>query len=363
MREEWRTERFDSIMTAAKVARCGDKKALPILSITMHGGIVLQKERFSKVIASSDNSNYKIVKNGQLVIAFPIDEGLIYTQDLVDEGIMSPAYNIYDVDYNLVNRRFLIYYFHSPFAFSYYKSKLRGSTQRRRSMDKGDLLSMPIPVPPLPTQQQIVEELDLLSGIIEKQKAQLKELDSLAQSLFYDMFGDPVANEKGWEVKKFGVVYKLKSGDGLSSKQFIEGPYPVYGGNGVAGCHVNYNKDGDYIIIGRVGVYCGNVRNVKGKFWLTDNAFQLFYDENKQSPIFVTYLLNFLDLHQYANHAAQPVISNITLKDVSIIFPPLPLQQQFAERIASIEHQKSLIQQQLKETETLFNSRMDYYFN
>ena len=228
---------------------------------------------------------------------------------------------------------------------------------------KSSLLSIPIPVPPLSTQQKIVEELDLLSGIIEKQKAQLKELDSLAQSLFYDMFGDPVTNEKGWEVKKFGVVYKLKSGDGLSSKQFIEGPYPVYGGNGVAGCHVNYNKDGDYIIIGRVGVYCGNVRNVKGKFWLTDNAFQLFYDENKQSPIFVTYLLNFLDLHQYANHAAQPVISNITLKDVSIIFPPLPLQQQFAERVASIEHQKTLIQQQLKETETLFNSRMDYYFN
>ena len=59
-----------------------------------------------------------------------------------------------------------------------------------------------IPLPSLSEQQQIVSELDLLSGVIEKQKAQLEELDKLAQSIFYDMFGDPVTNEKGWTVKK-----------------------------------------------------------------------------------------------------------------------------------------------------------------
>ena len=52
-----------------------------------------------------------------------------------------------------------------------------------------------------------------------------------------------------------------------------------------------------------------------------------------------------------------------TLRDLTIPLPPLPLQQQFAERVASIEHQKTLVKQSLKETETLFNSRMDYYFN
>ena len=220
-----------------------------------------------------------------------------------------------------------------------------------------------ITIPPLSEQQRIVEELDLLSSIIEKKKAQLKELDSLAQSIFYDMFGDPVTNEKGWEVKKMGEVYKLKSGDGLSTKQFVEGPYPVYGGNGISGFHNAYNKDGSFIIIGRVGVYCGNVRLVNGKFWLTDNAFQLFYDISKQTPIFVEHMLSLLDLHKYANKAAQPVISNQTLKEIHVLFPPLSLQQQFAEKIEAIEHQKELIKQSIKEVETLFNSRMDYYFN
>ena len=59
-----------------------------------------------------------------------------------------------------------------------------------------------LPVPPLPEQERIVSELDLLSSVIEKKKAQLHEYDQLAQSIFYDMFGDPVTNEKGWEVKK-----------------------------------------------------------------------------------------------------------------------------------------------------------------
>lgn len=226
-----------------------------------------------------------------------------------------------------------------------------------------DLRDFIVPVPTLQEQQQIVSELDLLSSVIEKQKDQIEELDKLAQSIFYDMFGDPVENEKGWEAKKLSKVYKLKSGDGLSAKQFIKGPYPVYGGNGISGYHNTYNMSGNYVIIGRVGVYCGNVRNVSGNFWLTDNAFQLVYDESKQTPVFITHLLTYLNLHQYANHAAQPVISNSTLKDVNILFPPLFLQREFTQKIEAIESMKAKVRQSLKESEMLFNSRMDYYFN
>ena len=63
-----------------------------------------------------------------------------------------------------------------------------------------------IPIPPLYEQSRIVEELDLLSNIIEKKRQQLSELDNLAQSIFYDMFGDPVTNEKGWEVKRLDMI-------------------------------------------------------------------------------------------------------------------------------------------------------------
>ncbi|MGN0007627.1 MAG: restriction endonuclease subunit S [Alistipes sp.] len=137
------------------------------------------------------------------------------------------------------------------------------------TLDIAELKQLPIPVPPLAEQKRIVAELDCLNGIIEKKKEQLKELDLLAQSIFYTMFGDPITNEKGWEVKKFEDCHKLASGNGLSAKDMVEGVYPVYGGNGIVGYHNEYNLEGNNIIIGRVGALCGNVRNVVGKAFIT----------------------------------------------------------------------------------------------
>ena len=219
-----------------------------------------------------------------------------------------------------------------------------------------------IPIVKFSEQESVVSELDKINELIRLKKEQLKDFDNLAQSLFYEMFGDPVENEMGWEVKKLGEVYKMKSGDSLSTKSFEEGDIPVYGGNGISGYHNQYNKDGSYIIIGRVGVYCGNVRIVKGRFWLTDNAFELLYDNSSQNEVFVCSLLTHLNLRQYANAAAQPVISNNTLKHVSIPLPPLPLQQLFAHRIEQIEHQKAEVQKSITDLETLLASRMQYWF-
>lgn len=242
----------------------------------------------------------------------------------------------------------------------YLNSLGRGATFKEIS--KSIVESISIPLPPKSTQLAIVSELDKINELIRLKKEQLKDFDNLAQSIFYEMFGDPVENEKGWEVKKLGEVYKMKSGDSLSTKSFEEGDIPVYGGNGISGYHNKYNKDGSYIIIGRVGVYCGNVRIVKGRFWLTDNAFELLYDNSSQNEVFVCSLLTHLNLRQYANAAAQPVISNNTLKHVSIPLPPLPLQHLFAQRIEQIEHQKAEVQKSITDLETLLASRMQYWF-
>ena len=227
----------------------------------------------------------------------------------------------------------------------------------------GDLTTAQLPVPPIAEQAKIVEELDCLSGIIEKKKQQLKELDNLAQSVFYEMFGDPVENDKGWDVKKFPECYKLTSGKNLTAKKIVEGDYPVYGGNGIVGYHNDYNLDGENIIIGRVGALCGNVRNVLGKAYITDNAFILSKIENCWVNVFILHLLERHNLRQYARDALQPVVSNTGFKNIDIIIPPISLQQNFASKIESIEKQKELIAQSIKEAETLFNSRMDYYFN
>ena len=224
------------------------------------------------------------------------------------------------------------------------------------------LKELHVPIPPREDQERIVEELDCLSGVIEKKREQLKELDALAQSIFYQMFGDPITNEKGWEVKKFEDCYKLASGNGLSAKQIIDGDYPVYGGNGIVGYHHEYNLDGNNIIIGRVGALCGNVRNIEGKAFITDNAFILTKKIDNDN-VFLLHLLRIHNLRKYAREAMQPVISNAGLKNIDIIITPIALQYEFADKIEAIEKQKELIKESIKETETLFNARMDYYFN
>ena len=368
MREEWSFKTFGDIMSPARVIRCSERK-LPVLSITMRNGIVEQNERFNKSIASKDRSNYKVVKNGQLVIAFPIDEGLIYTQDIVSEGIMSPAYNVWDVNYNLVDRRFLVAYFHSSYAFTYYKAKLKGTTQRRRSMDKSDLLSMPIPVPPLAEQERIVDELDLLSSIIEKKKAQLKELDQLAQSIFYDMFGDPITNEKGWKVKKLKEVCENCDSmrKPITAKDRIQGLIPYYGASGVVDYVKDYIFDGEYLLISEDGANLlarstPIAFSIKGKTWVNNHAHVLKF-ANKIVQQYVEFSINLRDISSIVTGCAQPKLTQANLNKIAIAYPPLPLQQEFASKIEAIERQKSLIQQSIVETQTLFDSRMEHWFN
>ena len=109
------------------------------------------------------------------------------------------------------------------------------------SLVKSDLLKIGMLIPPLTEQQRIVEELDLLSSIIEKKKAQLKELDALAQSIFYDMFGDPVTNEKGWEVIQLGSKCEVSSFKRVLVEDVVEEGVPF-----IRGTELMFLSNGEY---------------------------------------------------------------------------------------------------------------------
>ena len=173
-----------NIIQAAKIEKCGDKN-LPVLSMTMHNGILLQKDRFKKNLASVDKSNYKIVKKGQLVVGFPIDEGVLYIQNIIDKGIMSPAYNVWNVDTQLVDLQFLEYSLHSPSSMKYYASHLRGTTARRRSLPTETLLALPLTIPDMENQKKVVRNLQKLNDVIELRNKQFEKLDLLVKSRFY----------------------------------------------------------------------------------------------------------------------------------------------------------------------------------
>lgn len=246
------------------------------------------------------------------------------------------------------------------------------------------LNTVTINLPSLSEQQHIVEELDLLSSIIEKKKAQLNELDNLAQSLFYEMFGDPITNEKGWEVRKLADISKekLSYGSGASAIPY-DGKMRYIritdiNDSGELNDNIvspnSFNEkyllnDGD-ILFARSGATVGKTyyHKVKnGKCIYAGYLIRLIPNADIVLPSYVfgytktQYYMEFVKSAQ--NAVAQPNINAKQYGNLDICIPPLSLQQQFASKIEAIEHQKELIRKSIKEVETLFNSRMDYYFN
>ena len=97
-----------------------------------------------------------------------------------------------------------------------------GKGAAQRNLDIKALKEVSINYPPIAEQEKIVAELDCLSGIIEKKKQQLKELDNLAQSIFYEMFGDPDNSRFSRLPLQNLSEYKLSYGSGASAVEFDE---------------------------------------------------------------------------------------------------------------------------------------------
>ena len=258
------------------------------------------------------------------------------------------------------------------------------------SLTKADLLKIKMKLPSLNNQLTIVSELDQINELIRLKKEQLKDYDDLAQSIFYDMFGDPVENDKGWEVKKVcDICDKISDGpfgSNLKSEHYVDmGIRVIRLQNIGVGKFIDTDKayiTGEYyqtllrytcrpgeIIIGTLG--SPNLRACKipneisvsihkadcvhivpnNKLANADYWVGLF-----NSPTFVRNKSNFV------HGQTRGRISYGQIKEFQVPLPPLPLQQTFAARITQIEQQKAEVQKAIADLETLLASRMQYWF-
>lgn len=244
-----------------------------------------------------------------------------------------------------------------------------------------------IPLPPLSTQLAIVSELDKINELIRLKKEQLKDFDNLAQSLFYEIFGDPVENEKGWEVKKLGEIGEFKNGLNFSkdengySIKFL-GVSDFQNKKSIASgqlAHISLServqedyllKTGDIVFVRSNGNKELIGRSVK--MYITEpTTYSVFcircrITDEKVDKDYIAILLKTPIIRQFMTNSGRGCnISNLNqkvLNSIPTILPPLPLQRLFAQRIEQIEQERSEVQKSIQDLETLLASRMQYWF-
>lgn len=262
-----------------------------------------------------------------------------------------------------------------------------GKGAAQRNLDVKSFKKLTIAIPPQSTQLAIVSELDKINELIRLKKEQLKDFDNLAQSLFYEMFGDPVENEKGWEVSSVenvcSSIVRGPFGSALKKEFFVEpnsNTYKVYEQKHaiqkdakIGSYYVTEEKfkelsrfevkSGDIIMscsgtIGELFIIPPNAE--KG---LMNQALLKFTLNNQIYKRFFLFLMDCVKKDFTVRGTGLQNIGSVKIiKAMTFGLPPLSLQRLFAQRIEQIEREKSEVQKSIQDLETLLASRMQYWF-
>ena len=248
----------------------------------------------------------------------------------------------------------------------------------------------PILIPNFEIQQSIASELDAIQTMIDGYKAQLDDLDDLAKSIFLDMFGDPVTNPKGWEKHKLGDKCEVSSSKRVLVKDMVKEGIPFIRGTELALLSKNTSFDNSIFSLFITREKYEEVKAITGIPRLNDllipsiNPYGYVWKVNTEEPLYFKdgrviwiHLNNSFDsdclrfileseIKEKYSKLTGAVFAELTLvflRNLSIIVPPLPLQQQFAAKIEAIETQKEKYKAQLADAEQLMAERMQYYFS
>ena len=251
-----------------------------------------------------------------------------------------------------------------------------------------DVLRLHIPLPPLDQQKKIAAILDEADKLRQLDKQLIEKYDALAQSLFLDMFGDPVTNPKGWESINLGSVCGVGSSKRVFVDELVEDGIPFY-----RGTEVGKLGEGKSIVptlfitrdhYARLKAERGIPKQgdllmpsicPDGRIWVVDNDKEFYFkdgrvlwvevDSKKMNSIYLRYHLKGSFFANYNNIASGTTFAElkiVALKKMTVFYPDMKLQNQFAERVQAIEGQKALAQESLKKSEALFNSLLQKAF-
>ena len=294
---------------------------------------------------------------------------------------------------NILDARYLMYYLNSPRIRDLANKSTSGIGVQNLNVNA--VRKFPICIKPLTEQKAIAEKLDKAQEIIRYNEEIIAQCDALTQSLFIDMFGDPVKNEKGWEKKTLECFAKKEKnaivdgpfGSSIKESDYIENGIPIIRINNIRNdaffddeykylSETKYNElirskvNFEDIIIARVGNTIGKACIFKQHFKAllsTTGVCKISINQDNYNLEFIFKQITFPTFKNYiisnVQGAGQPYLNLSKIKNFELINPPIALQNQFAERVAAIEAQKQLAQESLVKSQELFGSLLQQSFN
>lgn len=268
---------------------------------------------------------------------------------------------------------------------------LKGKTDFLNSLGRGATFKeiskriveeIQVPLPPLETQRKIAKTLDIVSEMLTMRKQQLVELDNLIKSTFYDMFGDPVINEKGWAKKPLGESCSIITGntpsrrvaenygeyiewiksDNITESLYITPAKEYLSDIGFAKCRY---VDNPTILMTCIAGSLNSIGNVA----ITDRKVAFNQQINAIIPdgynLFFLYSMLQLSkgyIHSTINMSLKGILSKGKLSQLEFIIPPIEFQRQFGLRFNKIAEMKDTLTKASEQVQLLFDSLMSRYF-
>ena len=363
-----------------------ENQGIRVLRITnvQKGNIVDDDPKYYPLSLTDEIRNY-LLKENDLLMSLTGNVGRV---GLLTKEMLPAALNqrvaCLRILSNGLNLGFLFHYLNSDKFEQDAVLSAKGIAQKNMSTEW--LKDYKLPLPPISVQQTIVSELDKINELIRLKKEQQKDYDNLAQSIFYEMFGDPVINEKGWEFMKIGEIGTVERGAGISKKDFVEDGLPCihYGQlHTILGPTTRHHHScipesllpkyktahtNDVIM----AITSEDVEgSCKSTAWLGNYDIVIGSDaailHHEQDGTFLSYYTMtkafFNEKSKYAKGFKVTHISAKEIENIPVYLPPLALQKDFAKRIEVIEQQKENIKSTIQDLETLLASRMQCWFD
>jgi len=334
-----------------------------IMGVSKVEGIVPMEER----IVAADTARYKFVRKDWFAYnPMRINIGSIARWQGDDDILVSPDYVVFKCKSSGPHRLDPNYldHFRRSDAWEDFVSEKGDGSVRVRIYYK-DLARLQLALPSFPEQQKIADCLDSVDALIKAQARKVEALKAHKKGLMQQLFPQDgetqprlrfpeFDGEGAWEEVKLQAACNMQAGKFVAAPeiqvQSAEGLFPCYGGNGLRGYTTSFTHSGKYPLIGRQGALCGNVKLGVGKFHATEHAV-VASPKNGISVDWLFYLLDHLDLNQFATGQAQPGLSVDVLNNVMTSIPQNEVEQKsIADCLTSLD---DLIAAETRKLDTL----------